>query len=69
MEISNLSNKKNEDIKEVEKRILSKYEVVDIKVECPNCGLDYIEFANCDDDWHYIECDRCGTKYKYRYNW
>ena len=46
-----------------------RYEVVDIKVKCPNCGLEYTEYNNCDDNWHIIECDKCGKKYKYRYNW
>lgn len=46
-----------------------RHETVDITVKCPNCGLTYTEYNNYDDEWHFIECDRCGTKYKYRYNW
>lgn len=57
------------EIKEVETKIISRYECVDIKVECPNCGLDYIEYSNNDDEWHIVKCDRCGANYKYRYNW
>ena len=45
------------------------FEVAEVKVECPNCKLQYTEHFNCDDEWHYIECDRCGTRYKYRVNW
>ncbi len=58
-----------EEIKEVKIKSASRYECADIKVECPNCKLTYTEYANCDDNWHIVECDRCGTKYKYRYNW
>ncbi len=58
-----------EEIKEVKIKSASRYECADIKVECPNCKAIYTEYANCDDDWHIVECDRCGTKYKYRYNW
>lgn len=47
----------------------NRHEVVDITVKCPNCGLEYTEYDNYDDDWHFIECDRCGKKYKYKYNW
>lgn len=57
------------EIKEVEIKSALRYECADISVECPNCKLLYKEYANSDDDWHIVECDRCGTKYKYRYNW
>jgi hypothetical protein len=55
--------------KEVKIKNAFKHECVDITVECPNCKLEYKEYANNDDDWHIVECDRCGTRYKYRYNW
>lgn len=57
------------EIKEVEIKSAFRHECADISVECPNCKLLYKEYANSDDDWHIVECDRCGTKYKYRYNW
>lgn len=44
-------------------------ESADITVKCPICGLEYTEYDNYDDEWHFLECDRCGKKYKYKYNW
>lgn len=41
----------------------------DITVRCPKCKLPYTEYDCYDDDWHKVECDRCGTKYKYRDKW
>lgn len=58
-----------EKIEQVVTKLSPLYEVVDVTVECPKCRLEYNEYANCDDDWHYIKCDKCGTKYKYKVNW
>lgn len=38
----------------------------DITVRCPICKLPYYEYDTEVYDWHIIECDRCGTKYKYK---
>lgn len=41
----------------------------DIMVRCPVCKLPHREYDEFDDEWHIIECDRCGQKYKYRTIW
>lgn len=69
MEINIKDYKEKENIKRVPLEECNRHEVVDITVKCPKCGLEYTEYDNNDDDFHYIECDRCGTKYKYRYEW
>lgn len=56
-------------MQEVRIKSAYRYECADITVECPNCKLTYKEIANSDDDYHIVECDKCGTKYKYKYNW
>ena len=69
MEITIRDYKQMEKIEQVELQECNRHEVVDITVECPKCKLEYTERDNNDDNWHFIECDRCGTKYKYRYSW
>ena len=52
---------------EIEKKYIRT--TADITVRCPSCKLPYTEYDLYDDDWHTVECDRCGTKYKFRDNW
>lgn len=49
------------EIEEKETRVAT-----DITVRCPICKLPYYEYDAEVYDWHIIECDRCGTKYKYK---
>lgn len=67
MEINIKDNLYKEKIQKVPLEKCYRHEVVDITVKCPKCGLEYTEYDNNDDELHYIECDRCGTIYKYRY--
>lgn len=69
MEIKIRDYKQMEKIEQVELKECYRHEVVDITVECPKCKLEYTEWNNNDDEMHFIECDKCGTKYKYKYVW
>lgn len=69
MEINTTGIKDINKIEKVSIKEAYRHEAVDITVNCPKCGLEYKEYNNNDDEWHFIECDRCGIIYKYRYNW
>ena len=55
-------------IEKVDIEEAKRHETVDITVECPKCGLKHTGYDIEDDDWHIIQCDSCGKKYKYKYN-
>lgn len=44
------------------------YTAYDIKTKCPKCGLEYTEYNSNTEEPVYVECDRCGCKYKFTYN-
>lgn len=62
------THNKLEKIQKVDFKEILKYEVADITVECPKCKLQYTDVCD-DDETHYIECDRCGEIYYYKFNW
>lgn len=58
-----------EELIEAEIERVTMRQTADITTRCPYCKLPHTEYDEFDDEWHIIECDRCGRKYKYHKSW
>lgn len=47
--------------------LVNSYTAYDITTKCPKCGLNYTEHNSETEEMVYVECDRCGCKYKFIY--